>query len=91
METRHLARIFCTGSIAVATFMMLNLSIGVVVCAIPSRIADELLPEADRDDSLVREATALRGTDGSVSDFFTSMQSGLPARGRQTFVIQQVT
>jgi hypothetical protein len=91
METRHLAWIFCTGSIAVATFMTLNLSIGVVVCAIPSRIADELLPEADRDHSLVREATALRGTDESVSDFFTSLQSGRPARRCQSFVIQQVT
>jgi len=69
----------------------LNLFIGVVVSAIPSRIANELVAEADRDDSLAREATALRGTDGSVSDFFTSLRSGRPVRRCQTFVIQQVT
>jgi voltage-gated sodium channel len=63
MEVQPLAWIFFTGYISVATFMVLNLFIGVVVSAIQSRIADELAAEAAEaagDESLVREVAALR-------------------------------
>lgn len=60
MEVQPLAWIFFTGFISVATFMVLNLFIGVVVSAIQSRIADELAAEAAGDESLVREVAALR-------------------------------
>jgi voltage-gated sodium channel len=56
-ETQPPAWIFFTGYFSVATFMVLNLFIGVVVSAIQSRIADEL---AAGDESLVREVAALR-------------------------------
>lgn len=60
MDVQPLAWIFFTGYISVATFMVLNLFIGVVVSAIQSRIADELAAEAAGDESLVREVAALR-------------------------------
>lgn len=60
MDAQPLAWIFFTGYILVATFMVLNLFIGVVVSAIQSRIADELAAEAAGDESLAREVAALR-------------------------------
>lgn len=60
MDVQPLAWIFFTGYILVATFMVLNLFIGVVVSAIQSRIADELAAEAAGDESLAREVAALR-------------------------------
>lgn len=60
MDVQPLAWIFFTGYILVATFMVLNLFIGVVVSAIQSRIADELAAEATGDESLAREVAALR-------------------------------
>jgi voltage-gated sodium channel len=68
MEQRPWAWIFFTGYILVATFMVLNLFIGVVVSAIQSRIADELAAETAGDESLAREVAALRGEIAGLRD-----------------------
>jgi voltage-gated sodium channel len=60
MDQRPLAWVFFTGYILVATFMVLNLFIGVVVSSIQSRIADELAAETAGDEGVAREVAALR-------------------------------
>lgn len=61
METLPWAWVFFVGYILIATFMVLNLFIGVVVSAIRSRIESEDPAQASIDPVLVREITALRG------------------------------
>lgn len=61
MAEQPAAWLFFTGYILVATFMVLNLFIGVVVSAMQSRIESELQAEAVRDAALAREVAALRG------------------------------
>ena len=69
------AWVFFTGYILVATFMVLNLFIGVVVSAMQSSIEDELEANAARDARLAREVGALR-------EEIASLRSDLAANGR---------
>ena len=72
MAVEPLAWIFFVGYILLATFMVLNLFIGIVVSAIQSRIEEEVA-ETGPEAQMVRELAALRG---EVADLRSELKEG---------------
>lgn len=70
------AWVFFVGYILVATFMVLNLFIGVVVSAIQQRIEDELREEAAADRALAVEVSELRGEIAGLRADLTQFSRG---------------
>jgi len=72
MEQYSWAWLFFVSYILIATFLVLNLIIGVVVGSIQSRISVELAEEAQGDERLRQEIAALREEIGSLREALKS-------------------
>jgi len=77
MEQFEWAWVFFVGYILVATFLVLNLVIGVVVSSIQARIASETAELADDHDEVRDEISALRAEIAALREFLEN-QSRLP-------------